>query len=127
VTTVDGYLVVDYGQIGARENGEACSEMAVAPYRKPRLEARQRLSLATAADSKTSSIIISDRRRKDDIRLVGRTFDGLNIYTFRYRGEPKVHMGVLAQEALLVRPEAVSELNGYLAVDYARIGAAAAR
>ena len=95
------------------------------PYEKPALLRREKLS-QLAALSKSSGISTdgqqSDRRLKDDIRLVGRTFDGLNVYTFRYKNDPVVRMGVMAQEVLPVHPEAVSERDGYLAVDYGRIG-----
>ncbi len=63
-----------------------------------------------------------DRRLKQDIRLVGRTFDGLAVYTFRCGNDPVVRMGVMAQDVLEVHPEAVGEIDGYLAVDYGRIG-----
>jgi hypothetical protein len=68
-------------------------------------------------------MMVSDMRLKEDIRLVGRTFDGLNVFTFHYKGDPVVRMGVMAQEVLKVHPEAVTEIDGYLAVDYSRIGA----
>jgi hypothetical protein len=67
--------------------------------------------------------MVSDMRAKEEIRLVGRTFDGLNIYTFRYKGDPVTQMGVMAQEVQKVHPDAVIRLDdGYLAVDYSRIG-----
>ena len=129
VGELDGYLAVDYGRIGIRpiEDGqldEWSAAMATAPqrpYAKPSLLARERLS-QVSADTKTSGVVFSDRRLKQDIRLVGRTFDGLDIYTFRYRNDPVVRMGVMAQEVLEVHPEAVGEIDGYLAVDYGRIG-----
>lgn len=71
-----------------------------------------------------AAALMSDRRLKEDIRLVGRTFDGLNVYTFRFRGQPTVHMGVMAQEVEAVKPEAVVHLpDGYLAVDYSLLAA----
>lgn len=96
------------------------------PYSKPTLVKRERLA-QVSADSKISATTISDRRLKQDIRRVGRTFDGLGIYVFRYVGEPTFQMGVMAQEVLAVRPEAVGERNGYFVVDYARIGGPARR
>ena len=72
-------------------------------------------------------LMVSDMRAKEDIHLVGRTFDGLNIYTFRYKGDPVTQMGVMAQEVQKVHPDAVIRLeDGYLAVDYSRIGQPAA-
>ena len=67
--------------------------------------------------------VVSDMRAKEDIHLVGRTFDGLNIYTYRYKGDPVTHMGVMAQDVQKIHPDAVIRLeDGYLAVDYSRIG-----
>lgn len=62
--------------------------------------------------------LFSDERLKEDIRRVGKTDDGLGVYLFRYKGHPTVHMGVMAQEVERVKPEAVSTIGGYLAVDY---------
>lgn len=71
--------------------------------------------------------MVSDMRAKEDIRLVGRTFDGLNVYTFRYKGDDVTQMGVMAQEVQKVHPDAVVPLaDGYLSVDYSRIGTAPA-
>lgn len=63
-------------------------------------------------------LLFSDERLKEDIKKVGQTDDGLPIYTYRYKGFPTVHMGVLAQEVEKVMPEAVVEQNGYKAVNY---------
>ena len=61
----------------------------------------------------------SDRRMKDDIKKVGESPDGLNIYRFKYKGEKKEYEGVLAQELLKTNPEAVGILpNGYYGVRY---------
>ena len=51
---------------------------------------------------------LSDRRMKTDIREVGATFDGLPIYSFRYRSGGPVQIGLMAQDVEKVRPEAVS-------------------
>lgn len=63
-------------------------------------------------------LLFSDERLKEDIRKVGKTDDGLSVYTYRYKGLPTVHMGVMAQEVAKVKPEAVHQVGGYLAVDY---------
>lgn len=123
VSEIDGYLAVDYGRIGISPDRPHAEATPRRRYGKPVLVMRERLSRVTA-DSKTSGIIFSDRRLKQEIRLVGHTDDGLNVYTFRYRNEPVVRMGVLAQEVLELHPEAVGERDGYLTVDYSRIGTA---
>lgn len=66
-------------------------------------------------------LLSSDRRLKEDIRKVGSTDDGLPVYTFRYKGLPTVHMGVMAQDVEKVKPDAVHVMGGYLAVDYGAI------
>ncbi|HBO9747891.1 tail fiber domain-containing protein [Pseudomonas aeruginosa] len=65
--------------------------------------------------------LLSDRRMKVDIKRVGQTDSGLPIYTYRYKGQPTVHMGVMAQELQAVKPEAVVERDGILFVNYAEV------
>lgn len=66
-------------------------------------------------------LLFSDRRLKEDIEKVGKTDDGLPVYTYRYKGSPTVHMGVMAQEVQKKKPEAVHKVGGFLAVDYGAI------
>lgn len=61
----------------------------------------------------------SDRRLKRDIVKLGERPDGLGVYFFRYLWSPIQHIGVMAQEVLKVKPEAVLTMpNGFYAVDY---------
>lgn len=61
----------------------------------------------------------SDVRLKRDIRRVGKRADGLGLYLFRYIWSPVVHLGVMAQEVLKVKPQAVHRTpEGWLMVDY---------
>jgi len=69
----------------------------------------------------SAAITASDIDVKEDIRQVGTMDNGLPVYTYRYKGQPQVHMGVMAQEAAKVRPEAVFKVNGILHVDYGRL------
>ena len=64
--------------------------------------------------------LFSDRRLKEDVRRIGTADNGLPIFTFRYRGSPTVHMGVMAQDVQDIAPEAVTERGGYLTVDHGR-------
>lgn len=61
----------------------------------------------------------SDARAKDNIRPVGKTFDGQNIYSYNI-GEGPTQMGLMAQEVLERKPEAVGRRGEYLTVDYDR-------
>jgi hypothetical protein len=66
-------------------------------------------------------LALSDERMKEDITRVGVTDDGHNVYTFRYKGSPQVHMGVMAQEVEQTTPEAVREIDGIKYVDYGMV------
>lgn len=62
----------------------------------------------------------SDRRLKDDVEEVGKTFDGQPIYSFKYKGDDTTHIGLMAQDVEKKHPEAVGERGGYKTVDYAK-------
>lgn len=62
----------------------------------------------------------SDRRLKKNIRKCGTLANGLNLYCYQYIwGTPDV--GVIAQEVLAIKPEAVHVIDGFLAVDYSKL------
>ena len=65
----------------------------------------------------------SDRRLKRDIIRIGTWALGLPLYLFRYLWSDDVQIGVMADEVLHVKPSAVYEVDGYLAVDYGALGA----
>ena len=66
----------------------------------------------------------SDMRLKKDIVPLVRLDNGLGLYRFRYKGNDQTaYVGVMAQEVQKFEPTAVwSDGNGYLMVDYDRIG-----
>jgi hypothetical protein len=66
----------------------------------------------------------SDIRLKQDIVPLIRLSNGLELYRFRYKGSDHTpYVGVMAQEVEKVQPSAVwRDHNGYLVVDYDRIG-----
>lgn len=63
----------------------------------------------------------SDARLKTNIVKIGTRADGLGVYEFDYVWGGPRHVGLMAQEVLAVIPDAVSEVNGYLMVDYAKV------
>jgi hypothetical protein len=69
----------------------------------------------------------SDRRLKEDVREVGKTNDGQPIYAYKYKGEPRTQLGLMAQDVEKVKPEAVGEVGGYKTVDYEKATEDAAR
>lgn len=64
---------------------------------------------------------LSDERTKTDISKVGKTDEGLPIYTYRYKGSPMMEMGVMAQEVAKKKPGAVHSRGGLMAVDYSKV------
>lgn len=64
----------------------------------------------------------SDRRLKTDIKRVGKTDDGQNIYSYRYKNGGGMHLGLIAQEVEKKKPEAVSkDILGFRRVDYSKV------
>jgi hypothetical protein len=64
----------------------------------------------------------SDERLKENIREVGKTKEGLPIYTYNFKGDTMTHMGVMAQEAKKEQPDAVHKgKGGVMGVDYREI------
>lgn len=59
---------------------------------------------------------MSDRRLKSNIRLVGIHPLGIGVYEYDMHGQRM--RGVMADEVLRVKPEAVTVRDGYYAVDY---------
>ena len=67
----------------------------------------------------TVASAFSDRRLKTDIERIGEREDGLGVYVYRYLWSPVRFIGVMAQEVLKVKPEAVIHTpSGFLAVNY---------
>ena len=74
-------------------------------------------SLGTAAIAKGS-----DSRLKEDIKQIGKSIDGHNIYKFKYLDDPTYYIGAMAEEVYKKKPSAVVRMdNGYLGVDYSQI------
>ena len=61
---------------------------------------------------------LSDIRLKDDIKLIGQSPSGINIYSFRYKGDDTRYQGVLAHQ---VPHASIVNDKGYLMVDYSKI------
>jgi hypothetical protein len=80
------------------------------------------LSGSTTTTTQPTSFF-SDRRLKEDVKRIGKTDDGLPIYSFKYKGDDaeQTHVGFMADEVEKVKPEAVGlHPSGYKTVDYAK-------
>jgi GH24 family phage-related lysozyme (muramidase) len=60
----------------------------------------------------------SDKRLKDDVREIGETHDGQPIYSYKYKGDDRTQIGLMAQDVEKKHPEAVGLMGGYKTVDY---------
>lgn len=80
-------------------------------------------ALGPAGTTAAISAVASDIRLKENIEFVG-VENGHKTYEFNYIAKPLERWrGVMAQEVLLIAPEAVFITNdGYYAVDYGKIG-----
>lgn len=66
--------------------------------------------------------IFSDERLKMNITRVGTHADGYGVYEYEYVWGGARQRGVMAQEILNIRPDAVSvHMSGYYQVDYSRL------
>jgi hypothetical protein len=63
----------------------------------------------------------SDVRIKDNIKYAG-TKNGFNVYDFNYLGGDNRYRGVMAQEVMKQRPDAVESRDGVYWVNYGALG-----
>lgn len=69
-----------------------------------------------------SAYMLSDRRAKTDIKLVGKLDNGLNVYQYRYKTGGPTQIGLMADEVEKVSPDAVAtHPSGYKMVDYSKV------
>lgn len=67
-----------------------------------------------------SMFMFSDERVKENIEEVGKLKNGLNVYSYNYKGDETPQIGLLAQEVRKTKPEAVKSFGGILAVNYGK-------
>jgi hypothetical protein len=72
----------------------------------------------TIGGSILSALGLSDVRAKRDIEPVGKLYNGLCVYRYRYKGDENYQIGLIAQEVEQVRPDAVKEIDGTKYVNY---------
>jgi Chaperone of endosialidase len=63
---------------------------------------------------------LSDRRAKDDVEEIGKLNDGQKVYRFRYKGDSRPQIGLMAQEVEKRHPDAVAEIDGVKFVHYGK-------
>jgi hypothetical protein len=75
-------------------------------------------ALSGSTTTTTSPAGWSDRRLKENIRKVGKTYDGQDIYSYRLKGEKHTQLGLMAQDVEKNNPKAVGLSQGYKTLDY---------
>ncbi|MEI1248077.1 tail fiber domain-containing protein [Rhizobium aouanii] len=64
----------------------------------------------------------SDRRLKTQVRRIGTSPSGIPVYAFRYIWGGPLFVGTMAQDLLLIRPDAVMQTaSGYYMVSYEKL------
>lgn len=80
------------------------------------------IAAAASGGNDTTAVAVSDARTKTDIQWVGMK-NNIPLYQYRYIGSPTRFEGVMAQDILNIRPDAVVHWsNGMMGVDYAKLG-----
>ena len=74
-----------------------------------------------AAAGGSGAAAFSDQRLKKNVKCIGTRKDGLGVYEFDYIWGGARQIGLMAQEVQAVYPDAVSEIDGFLAVDYSKV------
>lgn len=90
----------------------------------PNFSGTQSTSTNTNAANAGISLLpsLSDIRAKEEIVYVGK-YKGHKMYEFKYRGQPEVYRGVMAQDVQEYMPEAIHvREDGMLTVDYNMLG-----
>lgn len=69
-----------------------------------------------------SAAALSDRRLKKNIEYLFTRLDGLRVYLFEYLWSGGQHIGVMADEVAIYRPEALGPtILGFASVDYGKL------
>lgn len=63
----------------------------------------------------------SDSRLKENIRHICKTALGFPMVCFNFKGRKEIFVGTLAEDVKAIRPDAVTEENGFLKVDYTKL------
>jgi hypothetical protein len=94
------------------EKPEPLKPADIGPGRSPFEDVKDAAQIAASIAS------ISDRRAKTDIAPVGKLNNGEEVYRYRLKGDPKMQIGLMADEVEERHPEAVGLAGGMKTLDY---------
>lgn len=113
------------GGFGQNARGFGAAQQPYIQQRQMQLQAsianaQSKASMFGAGLGAIGSIIgaFSDEAVKENLQVIGMYEDRVPIYRFRYLGELTERIGMLAQDLLRYKPEAVFEREGLLVVNY---------
>lgn len=75
------------------------------------------LSGSTTTTTQPGSLL-SDKRAKEAIEPIGKTYDGQTIFKYRYKGDKTTQIGLMAQDVEKKHPKAVGLAGGLKTVNY---------
>jgi hypothetical protein len=106
----------------AMDKYAAQNNLASQQYAAKQQAANNRLALTNSliqGGAAVAAAAASDERLKENIVPVGKLDNGLTVYCYNFIGDNVPQIGLIAQEVVKVKPEAVVEReDGYLAVNY---------
>jgi hypothetical protein len=113
-----GVAAPDYMGLVSSNYGQAVSQ-----YNTQQQARSQMLgSIFGALGSVGGAVAMSDRRFKENIRRIGTLASGIPTYAFNYVFDKAQEFGVMAQDLLAIRPEAVIHgPDGVMYVDYGKV------
>lgn len=76
---------------------------------------------STAGTIASIAGLFSDKELKENIELIGES-KGFPLYEFNYIGNDKRYRGVMAQDVIKIRPDAIGHRDGFMTVDYEKLG-----
>jgi hypothetical protein len=102
----------NYGECAS--NGFTCFQFPCFSYMNP---------FTPCGDAGYCNYNKSDMAYKEDIKLIGKSESGINIYQFKYKGEEGLYEGVIGNELIGTEFESVLKRDddGLLMVDYYKI------
>lgn len=107
--------------LGATPYGQTTTQTAPSPQGSNALAGLGGIGSFMAGAAQLLPMFLSDKSEKTDIKKIGKDEDtGLNLYSYRYKGDPKTYpktVGPMAQEVEKKFPEMVKEVAGRKAVD----------
>ena len=115
-----GTIGVDYKHLFLNDKDVTFGTL---PTRMVNQNFSQDINMVSARVSWPLQVYASDIRLKRDIVELARLDNGLGLYRYRYRWSDETYVGVMAQEVAEIVPDAVLlGADGYLRVDYSRLG-----